>query len=206
MPFYAQHIKAARLHLQQRDPVMKRLLKEVGPFTAKTRRDRFVTLVNSIISQQISTAAAKTIRERLASRFEPAPITAVELVKLDIESLRELGVSRQKASYVLDLAAKVHDQTLCLKSIHHKDDEAIIKEMTQVKGIGRWTAQMFLMFSLGRLDVLPVDDLGLKNAIQRHYGLSELPAAADFERLAENWRPYSTIACWYLWQSLSMPD
>jgi DNA-3-methyladenine glycosylase II len=202
MPFYAQHIKSARLHLQKNDPVFKRLLKSVGPFTAKTRRDRFGTLVSSIISQQISVAAARTIRGRLIDAVAPEKISPESLLKFDVDSLRAVGVSRQKATYVLDLAEKVDAGTLDLASIHRRDDEAVIQEMVQVKGVGRWTAQMFLMFSLGRLDVLPVDDLGLKNAIAKHYELDDLPDKHQMEALAENWRPYSTIACWYLWQSL----
>ena len=204
MPFYAQHIKAARRHLQKNDPIFKPILKSVGPFTAKTKRDRFGTLVNSIISQQISVAAAATIRERLATAVKPNAISPESLLKFDSESLREVGISRQKASYVLDLAEKVHTGTIDLKTIHKKDDEAVIEEMIQVRGIGRWTAQMFLMFSLGRLDVLPVDDLGIKNAIQKQYDLPELPDKTQIEAIAENWRPYSTVACWYLWQSLAV--
>jgi DNA-3-methyladenine glycosylase II len=204
MPFYAQHIKAARLHLQKNDPVFKPLLKAVGPFTAKTHRDRFGTLVNSILSQQISVNAARTIKERLVTAIAPEKISPVTLRKFDVDSLRQLGVSRQKAGYVLDLAAKVHEGVVDLQSIHRKDDESVIDEMTQVKGIGRWTAQMFLMFSLGRLDILPVDDLGLKNAIRAQYQLEDLPNKQQMEQLAENWRPYATIACWYLWQSLEV--
>ena len=182
--------------------VFKRLVKSVGPFTAKTRRDRFGSLVSSIISQQISVAAARTIRARLIEAVAPDKISPKTLRRLDVDSLRAIGVSRQKATYVLDLAEKVDTGSLDLESLHRHDDETVIEKMIQVKGIGRWTAQMFLMFSLGRLDVLPVDDLGLKNAIRKHYQLDDLPDTQQMESLAENWRPYSTIACWYLWQSL----
>lgn len=202
MPFYAQHIKAARLHLQKCDPVFKRLLKQVGPFTAKAKRDRFGTLVNSIISQQISVAAAATIRARLLESFEPDPLSPAGILGLDIDRLRELGVSRQKATYILDLADRVNSGEVNLAKIHLKEDEEVIEEMIQVKGIGRWTAQMFMMFSLGRLDVLPVDDLGLKNAIKAQYELDELPDKQTIEEIAQPWRPYATIASWYLWRSL----
>ena len=204
MPFYAQQIKAARLHLQKNDPVFKSLLKTVGPFTAKTRRDRFGTLVNSIIAQQISVAAANTIRGRLIDAVAPEKISPQTLKRYDVDALRQIGVSRQKATYVLDLAEKVHGGILDLESIHHKDDEGVIEEMIQVKGIGRWTAQMFLMFSLGRMDILPVDDLGLKNAMRVQYQLDDVPDKQQMEQIAENWRPYATIACWYLWQSLDI--
>lgn len=202
MPFYAQHIKAARLHLQKCDPVFKRLLKQVGPFTAKAKRDRFGTLVNSIISQQISVAAAATIRARLSDSFSPDPISPAGILSLDVDQLRELGISRQKATYMLDLAGKVDSGAVVLDKIHLKEDEAIIEELVQVKGIGTWTAQMFMMFSLARLDVLPVDDLGIKNAIKLHYDLDELPEKSTIEEIAQPWRPYATIACWYLWRSL----
>ena len=202
MPFYAQHIKAARLHLQKCDPVLKRLLKQVGPFTAKAKRDRFGTLVNSIISQHISVAAAATIKARLVESFSPEPISPAGILTLEVEQLRELGVSRQKASYLLDLADKVDSGVVALDKIHLKQDQEIIQEMVQVKGIGPWTAQMFMMFSLARLDVLPVDDLGIKNAVKLHYELDELPDKSTIEKIAQPWRPYATIASWYLWRSL----
>lgn len=204
MPFYAQHIKAARLHLQKQDPKFRLLLKTVGPFTAKTQRDRFGSLVNSILSQQISIAAARTIKTRLHEAIEPEAVCPAALVPFDVESFRELGISRQKAGYLLDLADKVHRGDVVLDSIHRKDDEAVIAELTQVKGIGRWTAQMFLMFSLGRMDVLPVDDLGLKNAVRIQYDLDDVPDAEMMEKIAEPWRPYATVASWYLWQSLEV--
>ncbi len=208
MPFYAQHIKSARLHLQKNDPVMKRILKSVGPFVAKTRRDRFGTLVSSIVSQQISVAAARTIRARLlevASDGTSTPkFSAKALLKLDVESLRSVGLSRPKASYVLDLAQKVESGTVDLKTLHRLEDAQVIEVLTQVKGIGVWTAQMFLMFSLGRLDIFPTDDLGIKNAIQRAYELPDLPTKLEMEAIAENWRPYATVASWYLWQSLEV--
>ncbi len=206
MPFYAQHIKQGRLHLMKSDATMKQLIKQVGPFTARTKRDRFGTLVHSILSQQISVAAARTIRERLTTALGPQGLTPANLLQFDVDQLRELGVSRQKANYSLDLAEKVDAGTVDLNQIHRHDDESAIAELVQVKGIGRWTAQMFLMFSLGRMDILPVDDLGLKNAVQRFYQLETLPAASDIETLAIPWRPYATIASWYLWQGLDLKD
>lgn len=211
MPFTAQHIKAARLHLQKSDPVMKRLLKELGPFTAQPRTDRFATLVDSIVSQQISTSAARTIRQRLSdnvaaraarAKFSTTGISPESLLLFQIDELREFGVSRQKATYLLDLAEKVQSEVVNLNNIGRMDDEQVIAQLIQVKGIGRWTAQMFLMFSLARLDVLPVDDLGIKNAIQKQYNLVEPPHAREIELLALPWRPYATVASWYLWRSL----
>ncbi|MFT7631246.1 MAG: DNA-3-methyladenine glycosylase II [Mariniblastus sp.] len=204
MPFYAQHIKAARLHLQKNDPVMKRVLKLVGPFVAKIQRDRFATLVNSILSQQISVAAATAIRQRLLEATEEAGINPESLLRFDLESLRRLGLSQQKATSVLSLAEHVRSGLVVLETIHQKNDQDVIAELTQVQGVGEWTAQVFLMFSLGRLDVLPVDDLGIKQAIQDRYDLEELPGSAEVESIAENWRPYATVASWYLWQSLEL--
>lgn len=183
---------------------MKRILKRVGPFTAKTKRDRFGTLVGSIISQQISVAAARTIKSRLVEAVGPKKITPDSILQLSLDELRAIGVSHQKTTYVLDLSEKVKSEIVDLAQIHRKDDEEVIEEMIQVKGIGRWTAQMFLMFSLGRLDVLPVDDLGIKNAVKNEYGLDDLPAGPQLTEIANNWRPYATIACWYLWQSLEL--
>ncbi|MFO0943169.1 MAG: DNA-3-methyladenine glycosylase [Pirellulales bacterium] len=209
MPFIAQQVKSARLHLQKSDPVMKVLLNHHGPFTAKAKTDRFGTLVSSIISQQISTAAAATIKLRLhqaimdKAKVNKLPtLTAEHLQQFDLDSFRELGISRQKATYLLDLADKVGAGVVELHKMGRMSDDEIIEQLIQIKGIGRWTAQMFLIFSMARMDVLPVDDLGIKNAVQRQYGLEQLPNASQIEQLAEPWRPYATIASWYLWRSL----
>jgi len=209
MPFSAQHIKAARLHLQKNDPVMKKLIKRVGPFTGKTTRHRFSTLVKSIVSQQISTSAARTIHGRLnelvngqaQTNFKIEP---EDLVGFSIEELREAGISKQKGTYLLDLATKVNDEVIDLAGIHRLEDEDAIDVLTEVKGIGRWTAQMFLMFCLGRMDILPVDDLGIKNAIKNAYELEELPDKKTIEDTAQPWRPYASVASWYLWRSTEL--
>ena len=209
MPFIAQQVRAARQHLQKSDPVMKSLLTKHGPFTAKAKTDRFGTLVSSIISQQISTAAASTIKQRLhqaimdrAGKKTLPSVSCDDLLQFDLDSFREIGISRQKATYLIDLATKVSEGKLNLKNLGRLDDEQIIEQLIEVKGIGRWTAQMFLMFSMARLDVLPVDDLGIKNAVQRQYNLEESPSPKQIEEIASPWRPYATIASWYLWRSL----
>ena len=204
MPFAAQHIKAARLHLQKHDPVMKRIIKQVGPFTAKTSRDRFLTLVRSIVSQQISVAAARTILQRLKTLVEPEGIKPDTLKNYSIDELREAGVSRQKAGYILDLASKVADGTVNLKAMGRMKNADAIAELTQVKGIGVWTAQMFLMFALGRMDIFPTDDLGLQNAIKKAYEIKEELKKQKMEQIAESWGPHATVASWYLWQSLEV--
>lgn len=209
MPFVAQQVKSARTHLQKSDPVMKALLAAHGPFTAKAKTDRFGTLVSSIISQQISTAAAATIKRRLhrailerSGQSKLGAITADHLKQFDLDSFRQIGISRQKATYLHDLAEKVDSGHVELSKMGRMKDEEVIEQLIQIKGIGRWTAQMFLIFSLARMDVLPVDDLGIKNAVQRQYGLSELPGGKEIEQIAQPWRPYATIASWYLWRSL----
>ena len=209
MPFSAQHIKAARLHLQRNDPAMKKIIKQVGPFTGKTTRNRFAALVKSIVSQQISTAAARTILGRLHEAVveKPGPtfsVTPEDFAGMTPEQLRAAGLSNQKARYVFDLADKVNDGTVDLKNIHRLDDEQAIECLVQVKGIGRWTAQMFLMFCLGRMDILPVDDLGIKNAIASAYELEEKPDKKTIEEIAQPWRPYASVASWYLWRSTEL--
>ena len=186
---------------------MKKIIKQVGPFTGKTTRNRFAALVKSIVSQQISTSAARTILGRLHAAVveNPGPTFSVvpeDFSGLDVEHLKAAGLSRQKANYVFDLADKVNNQTVDLKNIHRLDDEAAIECLLQVKGIGRWTAQIFLMFCLGRLDILPSDDLGIRNAVRHAYQWSELPAAKDVDRIGESWHPYASVASWYLWRSL----
>ena len=206
MPFSALHLKTGRLHLMKSDPTMKKLIKLVGPFTAKTKSDRFGALVDAIIGQQISLAAAASIKRRLLDHLDNGKgrFCIDKLMAQDVDSLREIGASRQKATYLLDLADKVQSEAVNLKKIGRRDKEAVIAELTQVKGIGVWTAQMFLIFSLGRLDVFPVDDLGIKNGIQKFYELDERPSVEQMREIGEPWAPYESMASWYLWQGLAV--
>lgn len=204
MPISAQHIKAARLHLQKSDPTMKRILRAVGPCKIKTRSDRFMTLVSSILSQQISTAAASTIRGRLVKAVKPDKVSPESILGFDTNTLRAVGLSRQKASYLLDLAGKVDSGEVDLRSLGRLSDDKVITELTKIKGIGIWTSQMFLMFCLGRLDIFPTDDVGIQNAIKNQYKPRGTFDKKRMEKIATPWRPYATIACWYLWQSLEL--
>lgn len=204
MGFREEDIRAARQHLMRSDAVLKGIIQQVGPFTLKTERDYFQVLVRSIVSQQISTAAARTILQRLVDHLRPHKIAPETMAALDLAQLRSLGVSQQKASYVLDLTDRVRSGELNLKTIQRKSDEVVISQLTQVKGIGVWTAHMFMIFALGRLDVLPVGDLGVRAAIQRIYQLEELPKPTEVETIAGPWRPYASIASWYLWRSLEL--
>ena len=198
-------IQKARRHLRAADPVIKAVIDAVGPFTLRPeRRRRFSVLARAIISQQVSTAAARTIRGRLEAIIDNGGLTAEGIGRLTEPQLRSVGLSRQKASYLLDLACKSLDGTVRLDRIGRLTDKGVIEMLTQVKGIGRWTAEMFLIFSLGRLDVLPVDDLGVRAAIKDLYGLDELPDKATCLELAAPWRPYATMGSWYCWRSLDL--
>jgi DNA-3-methyladenine glycosylase II len=200
----SNEIRRAVRHLRTADPVMRDLMKKAGPFTLKPRRDRFHTLVGSIISQQISGKAADSIHGRLKERVAPDRISAESLLRLSPEELRKVGVSPQKAKYLHDLAERVATGNLRLNTLARLSDEKVIEALIQVKGIGVWTAQMFLIFSLGRLDVFPHDDLGVRVAIRNLYGLSDLPDKVASHRIAAPWRPYASVGAWYCWRSLDL--
>jgi DNA-3-methyladenine glycosylase II len=193
-------IQKARRHLRGADPVMRVVIDAVGPFTLRLERDRFGMLVRAIISQQISTSAARSIRRRLQ---ELAPDMKA-IAQLSVDQLRSVGLSPQKASYVADLARKVNDGTVDLRQIGRLSDERVVEQLTQVRGIGCWSAQMFLIFSLGRLDVFPHDDLGVRTAIRDRYGLADLPDKHTAHAIAAPWRPYASVASWYCWRTLDL--
>ena len=201
MTFTLKQIDAAVSHLRRNDSVMRLVIRRVGPFTLKPRRDRFGTLVRSIISKQISTHAARSIRTKLEALVPGRRFTAEKLVALPIDELRSAGLSGQKVRYILDLSHRVLGGELPLGTIGRLSDEAAIEQLVEVKGIGRWTAQMFLIFSLGRLDVFPHDDLGIRTALRNLYDLDDLPDKAAAHAVAELWRPYATVASWYCWRS-----
>lgn len=197
----------ARRVLMRRDPVLGAVIKAIGPclMADRQRRDHLTALAGSIVSQQLSTKAAATIFGRFQALFSPdAPLSAQAVLALDDQSLRGVGLSGQKVRYLRDLCERIVDGRLVLDEIELLDDEAVIARLTEVKGFGRWTAEMFLMFRLHRPDVLPVGDLGIVNAVQRLYGLRSKPDAKKLIRLGEAWRPYRSVASWYLWQSLQM--
>lgn len=198
-------VEAAIAHLRKRDRVLRPVIDAVGPFQLKLDRNRFQMLVWSILSQQISGKAARAIRGRLLELIAPDRVTPERLAALSLEELRSAGVSPQKAGYIHDLAAKVADGTVQLSRAGRLTDEQVIADLVQVKGIGVWTAQMFLMFSLGRPDVFPHDDFGIRSALKKLYHLGDLPDRATSHNLAAPWRPYATIASWYCWRSLDLP-
>jgi DNA-3-methyladenine glycosylase II len=194
----------ARRVLMRRDPVIAGLMRAHGAcgLAKAQHEDPFQALLHAIVSQQLSTKAAATIVGRFDALFPSGRPTPAGVAALPDEAIRAAGLSGQKLRYVRDLSARVMDGTLDLASLDEMDDEAVIAALTQVKGIGRWTAEMFLMFRLHRPDVLPVGDLGIVKAVQRAYGLRKVPTPERLRRLGEPWRPYRSVACWYLWASL----
>lgn len=200
---HPETVELALAHLQSNDAVMRRLIPVVGSFQLELKRGRFEMLVRSIISQQISTSAARSIRLRL-QRTLGGRITAERLAATDAATLRSAGLSTQKLNYLSDLAGKVVAGEVRLRHLHELGDAAVIEELTRVKGIGEWTAQMFLMFCLGRADVFPHGDLGIQNALRNLYGLRNPRDRAKAQRIAAAWRPYATVASWYCWRSLEL--
>lgn len=203
MPRVRDDFVKAQRHLARRDPILKQLIAAVGPCTLRSNPDRFLALVRSIISQQISTRAAAAIAGRLVETLKPNAITPAAILRAAPETLRQAGLSEAKTRSLRDLAQKVDDGSVPLRALHRLADEEVIATLTPVRGVGRWTAEMFLIFSLGRLDVLPVDDWGLRVGVQRQYGLAEPPGKASLRELGEAWRPYRSIATWYFWRSLN---
>jgi DNA-3-methyladenine glycosylase II len=197
------HRKAIN-HLRRADPVMARVIAQVGPcrFGPNTDHTHFHHLSRAIVYQQLSTKAAATIHGRFVALFPTNPPRPADVAAAKDEPLRAAGLSRQKAAYLRDLASKVHDGSLPLDRIASLPDDEVIAALTQVKGIGKWSAQMFLMFRLGRPDVLPDLDLGIQKAIKLAYGLRSMPKPKRVLRIGKSWSPYSTVASWYLWRSL----
>jgi DNA-3-methyladenine glycosylase II len=192
----------------RRDPVLAAIIKQHGHCAlgeARDRFDHFTMLVRAIVFQQLSTKAATTIYNRLLERMPDGVASPHALSSLTDDQLRAAGISRQKASYLRDLGSKVAAGDVPLDALDALADEDIITALTKVKGIGRWTAEMFLIFRLQRPDVLPVNDLGILNAIQKAYRLRKKPTAKRLRQIGEPWRPYRSIACWYLWRSLEPP-
>ncbi len=189
---------------------MAKLVDEHGEMSVERRlrerriaSDPWTVLISAVVGQQLSTKAAATIRGRLMEPYAGRAPTPKELLVADEKDLRAAGLSGRKVEYLRDLARHVEDGELELDRLAAMSDEEVIEEITGVRGFGRWTAEMFLMFHLGRPDVLPVGDLGIRRAAQVAYGLDELPDADALERMAEPWRPHRTLACLYLWESLA---
>ena len=195
----------ARRSLMRRDPILGRAIKRIGPcgMAERQRKDHLTALVGAIVSQQLSTRAAATIFGRFVALFPEGEIpSAAAIASLTDQQLRAVGLSGQKVGYLRDLSARIADGRLQLEELDTLPDDQVIERVTTVKGFGRWTAEMFLMFRLHRPDVLPADDLGIVKAVQKVYGLRKRPNAARILKMGEAWRPYRSVASWYLWQTL----
>jgi DNA-3-methyladenine glycosylase II len=206
MPRFPPHVvDSALAHLQRRDKTLRLVISKVGPFQLQRQTNRYQSLLRAIVAQQISGAAARSIWNKMQLAAGQQTLSAPVIAALPDDALRAAGISPQKLNYIRDLTGRVASGELRLASLHRYSDEDVIEELVAVKGIGVWTAQMFLMFSLGRPDVLPHGDLGIQSAIKRLYGLEELPDREVCHQIAQPWRPYATIACWYLWRSGDLP-
>ncbi|MGH9576614.1 MAG: DNA-3-methyladenine glycosylase family protein [Terriglobales bacterium] len=190
-------------HLKTADPVMAGLIERVGNGRMAIRPPTFETLARAIVFQQLNWKAATKIYERLVEAAG-GEVTPDSILKLTPQRMRKCGLSRQKLSYIRDLAQKTRSGEVEFASLPSQSDEEVIAHLTRVKGIGVWSAQMFLMFALKRRDVLPTTDYGILSAVRKAYGIKKLPKARTVTRLAEKWRPYRSVACWYLWRSLDV--
>jgi DNA-3-methyladenine glycosylase II len=204
---HARRLSEGDEHLRAVDHVMRRMIDAHGPIDPDTDRrgsrpEPYGALARAIVGQQLSTKAARSIWERLVEILGgtfPAPSG---LLAVDAETIRGAGLSRSKVNFLRDLAERVEDGRLDLGRLTELPDEDVVAALTEIKGVGPWTAEMFLIFHLGRPDVVSVGDLGIRRAVQIEYGLDELPGPTDLERIAEPWRPHRTLACLYLWRSL----
>jgi DNA-3-methyladenine glycosylase II len=194
-------MKEAILHLRRSDPILSEIIDRVGEYRIEFRNPDFETLVKSITFQQLSGRVANVIFGRLAAAAG-GRLTPESILKLRPARMRALGLSRQKTEYMRDLARHVRNGALVFEELAALPDREVIERLTQVKGIGVWTVHMFLIFALRRLDVLPTGDLGIRAAIRKAYGLKALPTPAEMEAMARAWKPYCTVASWYLWRSL----
>lgn len=198
-------VRAAVTHLKTQDPILAVVIERSPLPSFEPHKQYYQELVETIVSQQLSVKAAATIFSRFLKLFPNGTFPSPEaILAVDIETLRGVGLSRQKATYIQDLAIKVIDRTVVFDHLDALTNDEVIAELTQIKGVGVWTVHMFLMFCMGRLNVLPVGDLGILNGVQRLYGLPTKPTAQELTDLAANrgWAPYESVASWYIWKSL----
>jgi DNA-3-methyladenine glycosylase II len=194
-------MKEAIQHLRRNDPVLSEIIDRVGGYGIQFRDPDFETLVKSIVYQQLSGRVASIIFARLA-KAAGGRLTPANILKLRPARMRTLGLSRQKTEYIRDLARHARDGRVVFEELAAMEDSAVIERLTQVKGIGVWTVHMFLIFALKRTDVLPTGDLGIRNAMRKAYAMAEPPSPTEMETMAKRWRPYCSVASWYLWRSL----
>ncbi len=192
-------------HLKKKDPRLATVITKVGPYKFKPEDGYYESLIGAIIFQQLAGSAAQAILNRFKNLYNGRIPRPKQYLQTDEQKLRSSGLSPQKISYIRDVCERIEKNELDLKGLTELPDEEVVRQLDAVKGIGRWTAEMFLIFVLARTDVLPVDDLGLQRAVKRIYKLRNLPSKEKFETLANNWQPYRTIATLYLWRSCEKP-
>ncbi|MEP6715133.1 MAG: DNA-3-methyladenine glycosylase 2 family protein [Terriglobia bacterium] len=194
-------MRAALKHLKK-DPILAKIIEKSGPYRMEYREPSFETLVRSIVYQQLSGRVATVIFGRLHAAAGEETLTPAGIMKLRPERMRKAGLSAQKTLYIRELAKHTRRESIVFETLPELEDALVIEHLTRVKGIGVWTAQMFLMFALRRHDVLPVADLGIRTAMKRAWDLKDLPKPAEMEKIAAAWKPWTSVACWYLWRSL----
>lgn len=196
-------MRAAILHLKKCDPVLRLIIERIGPCCMEYGPPEFHSLAEAILYQQLNGKAAVSIFKRFTA-LAGDPLTPAGILTLTDEQMRSVGLSKQKSSYLRDMAERAAAGQLDFTRLHEMSDEEVIKHLTQVKGVGVWTAQMFLMFTLKRPNVLPTGDFGIQMAMKKHYKKRKLPKPLHMEKIAHAWEPYRSIACWYLWKSMDV--
>jgi DNA-3-methyladenine glycosylase II len=196
-------MRKALLHLKKSDPVLRAIIERIGPCKMQFGEPKFHSLAEAIVYQQLNGKAALTIFKRFAA-LAGDPLTPGGILKLKTEQMRSAGLSKQKTSYLVDMAERTNRGELSFSRLQDLSDEKVIEHLTQVKGVGVWTAHMFLMFTLRRPNILPTGDYGVRAAMMKHYKKRKLPKPDVMEKIAKPWAPYRSIACWYLWQSLDV--
>ena len=196
-------MKSAVTHLKKADPVLRAIIERIGPCKMEYGPPEFHRLAEAITYQQLNGKAAVTIFKRFRD-LAGDPLTPAGILKLSPEQMRAVGLSKQKSSYLFDMAQRAQRGELDFSRLGDMSDDEVIKHLTQVKGVGVWTAHMFLMFTLRRPNILPVGDFGVQMAIKKHYKKRKLPKPKDMEKIARAWEPYRSIACWYLWKSIDV--
>ena len=196
-------MRKAILHLKKSDPVLRAIIERVGPYKIEYGEPTFHSLAESILYQQLNGKAAVVIFNRFTEQTGD-PVTPEGILKLSDAQMRAIGLSKQKTAYLRDLAQKTKDGLLNFERLSDMSNEEVIEHLTQVKGVGVWTAHMFLMFTLRRPDILPTGDYGIQAAIKKHYRKRKWPKPKDMEKIAKPWAPYRSVACWYLWRSLDI--
>jgi DNA-3-methyladenine glycosylase II len=196
-------MRAAVQHLKKSDPILRAIIERIGPCRMEFGPPEFHSLAEAIVYQQLNGKAALTIFKRFAT-LTGEPVMPEGILKLTEAQLRAVGLSKQKSSYLKDMAERASRGDLDFTRLAEMTDEDVIKHLTQVKGVGVWTAQMFLMFTLRRMNVLPTGDFGIQSAMKKHYKKRKMPKPEHMEKIARAWEPYRTVACWYLWRSLDI--